>query len=119
MLCSTNIAAGFSHSAAISKQGDLYVWGSNENERLYSKSKEANAQGPQQVTLKYKNMEYKARSIVAGQNTLFVIANNKQRKQISRDDDELAITDRLKEILLEEGTLAYFFGLLRKRGTVK
>ena len=36
MLGSNVISAGFSHSAAINSQGNLYVWGDNKNMQLTS-----------------------------------------------------------------------------------
>jgi len=64
------------------------------------------------IPLKFKNINFKSKSVFCGTNFTFVIAFNKQKPNILLDSDEHEILLPLKEILLKKGSLAKFFGLI-------
>jgi hypothetical protein len=68
-----------------------------------------------EVPLKYKGIDYKARSVFCGPNFTFVIGQTKTTSpMINFEKHELEILEPLREILFKKGTLAYFFGLAGK-----
>ena len=66
MSIANTISTGFAHSAYVSNDGQLLVWGDNKNCQLTSVIKETVVSVPTLLPLRYKGVEYKAKSVFCG-----------------------------------------------------
>ena len=67
---------------------------------------------PTPLPLRYKGVEYKAKSVYCGQTFTFVIGHTKSTTTFTHLKTDEEILNPLKQILMKKKTLAYFFGCL-------
>jgi phosphopantetheinyl transferase (holo-ACP synthase) len=132
-VCHT-VSAGFSHSAAVSNSGKLYVWGDNENKRLWDlpgAPKNGILEKPENVVLRdggqfdptpkkgagggyeeFEANEYRAVDVACGPAFVAVVARKDEKAEVEYDDNETKpIAKRLEEELRGVGDLLDCFRL--------